>query len=295
MTKPRAEVLRDAWNQSGAPLSQWVVEARADEVIVVDDADPNQRRFMRVPAVISGSDVVFGAAQPYDPDTEKVLVYASAAESRPDVPPADPQPDSAPEPDVPPADPVSVPEPPAAEPETAPSTDPKGEDTVSTLSADVRNRLGLPEDADDAAVLAALDTVKAKADTAPTEDQIAASAAADKEREELRAEVKVLASTVESVTAKLAEVEKEKAATVKASVLDAAVKQGKIKPGERDQWATDYDAAPAAITRVLASIAPGTAVPVNPAGEVTDPDTADLDAEWAAVSAVFPPSATGGN
>lgn len=302
MSKPRAEILRDAWNQSGAPLTQWVVEARADEVIVVDDADPNNRTFVRIPAVISGDRVVFGRAEPYDPETEKVLVYASAAESRPTVPPVepapDPEPDPAPEPDDdqqnPPADPEPAPQPPAAEPDNAP-TDPKeGEGHVSTLSTDVRTRLGLPDDASDADVLAALDNVKAKADTA--DEQIAASAAADKERDELRAEVKVLASTVESVTAKLAEVEKEKAATIKASVLDDAVKQGKIKPADRDQWAKDYDDAPAAVTRVLASIAPGTAVPVSPTGYTGSTETtADEDAEWdALVSRLDGPTAAKG-
>lgn len=178
-------------------------------------------------------------------------------------------------------------EPPAAEPDHAPSTEPK-EDSVSTLSADVRNRLGLPEDADDAAVLAALDTVKAKADTAPTDEQIKASAAADQQRQELEKEVKVLASQVDILSRTVAAAEKEKASMVKASVLDDAIKQGKIKPNDKDQWAKDYDEAPGAITRVLASIAPGTAVPVNPAGEVTDPNSVDVDTEWAAFAHMFP-------
>ncbi|PZG10304.1 hypothetical protein C1I95_28190, partial [Micromonospora craterilacus] len=90
MPKARAEILRDAWNASGAPLTQWVSEARADEVIVVDDSDPTARKFVRVPAVIASGGVTFGAPQPYDPDTDRVVVYASAAESRPPTP--DPEP-----------------------------------------------------------------------------------------------------------------------------------------------------------------------------------------------------------
>ncbi|WBB94196.1 phage protease [Verrucosispora sp. WMMC514] len=302
MPQARAEILRDAFNASGAPPTQWVVEARADEVIVVDDADPSDRKFTRVPAVISGDQVVFGQAQPYDPETDRIVVYASAAESRPltlpanpvtdpvDLPPApEPEPAPNPEPANPAPDPGSepavtpdapttgggAPVPPAAEPDNAPTEPKEGEGPVSTLSTDVRSRLGLAEDADDAAVLAALDAVRTKADAAPNPEQVAASAAAE---QELRKEVEVLASTVKDVTAKLATVEAEKAATVKASVLDDAVRQGKIKPADRDQWATDYDEAPNAITRVLASIAPQTAVPTVLAGHAgSGDDTGPVD------------------
>lgn len=187
---------------------------------------------------------------------------------------------------------------PAAEPETV--TTEMEEDIVSDLS-EFRSRLGLSDDADEAAMLAALDVLKTKADTPPSPgpEQVAASAAAEEaekkvaaataEAADLRKEVEILASTVKDVTTKLAASEAEKASTVKASVLDDAVKKGKIKPADKSQWEKDYDEAPAAVTRVLASIADGTAVPVTVAGETGDPEgVGDIDAEWRAVSHLFP-------
>lgn len=141
---------------------------------------------------------------------------------------------------------------------------------MSTLSTDVRSRLGLTDTDDDAAILAALDALKAKAETPPAAtpdpELVAASAAAAKEAEETRKEVAVLASQLTAVTAELAASKAEKAANTKATVLDTAQQQGKFTPAQREQWATDYDEAPAAVTRILASIAPGTAVPVAASG-----------------------------
>lgn len=183
----------------------------------------------------------------------------------PASPPDDPGP-TEPEPQTPPQ-PGGVPHSPGAEPEQEVPTDPEGDDPVSTLSTDVRSRLGLAEDADDAAVVAALDALKQKAEQPePNPEQVAASAAAVAENAELKAEVKVLASRMEQVTAELAATKAKEAATVKASVLDKAQAEGKFAPADRPQWETDYDEAPAAITRVLASIAPGTAVPVVASG-----------------------------
>jgi hypothetical protein len=190
-------------------------------------------------------------------------------------------------------------EPPAAEPETA--TTEMEEDIVSDLS-EFRSRLGLSDDADEAAMLAALDALKTKADTppSPTPEQVAASAAAAEEAEkkvaaataeaaDLRKEVEILASTVKDVTTKLAAVEAEKTATVKASVLQKAQDEGKFAPADRPQWEEDYDKAPAAVTRVLASIAPGTVVPTRVNGEIGDPEgVGDIDAEWRQVSHLFP-------
>ncbi|MFB6392623.1 2'-5' RNA ligase family protein [Polymorphospora lycopeni] len=186
-----------------------------------------------------------------------------------------------------PSEPQGDPILPAAEPEPAPQPEPE-EDTLSTLNADVRSRLGLAEDADDTAILAALDALKTKADTPPQPDpqQVAAAAKAEEEANELRKEVKVLASQVQTMSQKLADAEKAKADTIKASVLDEAEKQGKFKPADRAQWETDYDEAPAAITRVLASIAPGTAVPVAASGYTGEAEpTQDTDAEFEAMMA----------
>jgi hypothetical protein len=166
---------------------------------------------------------------------------------------------------------------PAAEP--APST--TEEDMVS-LDPDVRQRLGLADDADKTAVLAAIDELKTKADTPaePSPEAVAASAANTEKRVELEKEVAALTSRMQEVTAELAATKAEKVETVKASVLDAALKDGKIKPADKDQWSKDYDEAPGVTTRVLASIAPGTAVPVMASGHTgpAEPDALDPDA-----------------
>ncbi|GGN39540.1 2'-5' RNA ligase/predicted nuclease with TOPRIM domain [Actinoplanes campanulatus] len=187
--------------------------------------------------------------------------------------------------DPPPEDPASSL--PAAEPEPN-----KQEEDLVSLSDELRSRLGLADGAEEVDALAAIDALKAAAEKSPepTAEMIQASAnatakaeQAEAEKDELRKEVNVLASRMEQVTTELAAAKAEQAATVKASVLDDAIKQGKIKPADKAQWETDYDDAPAAITRVLASIAPGTAVPVMAAGHAgpAEPTSGDsLDAEY---------------
>ncbi|WP_213004870.1 phage protease [Paractinoplanes toevensis] len=191
---------------------------------------------------------------------------------------------------------AGIPNLPAAEPEHEINPDPK-EDLVSTELSGIRSRLGLDDTADEQAILSALDELKAKADTPitpePTPEMVAASAAAvekaelaEAEKDELRKEVTVLASQVQTMSAKLAATEAEKAATVKASVIGEAARLGKFTPAEREQWETDYDEAPGAITRVLASIAPGTAVPVMASGTAGTPEPVDgTDDDWDAIVA----------
>lgn len=294
------ERIHAAWNASGQPEQQWIVEAAADQVIVMDNTD---RSLVRVPVTVDGDTISFGTpvrVRPaYVPDTEPEaagrMVFASAEESRPGTPPASAPPapnpaddtDPAPaetEPEDEPDDQTGTPEPPAAEPE--PNPEPTEEDPVS-LSETMRSRLGLDENADEKAALAAIDALITKADQQPNPEQVAAAA---EKRTELEKEVQVLAAQVQSVTAQLAATKAAEAATVKASVLDAAVQAGKIAPADREQWAADYDAAPAAITRVLATIAAGTAVPVSAAGYTGTTETGSAgafdDAEYNAVFGV---------
>lgn len=168
---------------------------------------------------------------------------------------------------------------PAAEP-----GNPTTMEEIMPLSTEVYQRLGLAEDADHDEVSAAVLAVLDKADGQPDPQQVAAAAA---ERDGLVKEVDLLKGQVEAMSGKLAEVEAEKAATVKASVLGTAQQQGKFTPADRSRWDKDYDEAPEVVTRVLASIAPGTAVPVNPHGSVGQPldvsasdDDADPEPEW---------------
>jgi 2'-5' RNA ligase len=275
----RAEKIRAAWNASGAPMSQWVQEARTDAVVVVDDTD---RSYRLVPVSLSGDQVVFGEPQPYDPESDRPLVFASRAESRPEVAASDPA-------EVPPPAEPSVPVLPAAEPEQEINPDPK-EDLVSTDLSALRSRLGFDDTADLDAIAAKVNEWKTKAEAPvePTPEMVAASAAAETEKDELRKEVQVLASRMEQVTTELAATKAKEAATVKASVFDAAVKDGKVKPADREQWEKDYDEAPAAVTRVLASIAVGSAVPVMASGTTGAPEpetnaAEEFDREYASL------------
>jgi hypothetical protein len=124
--------------------------------------------------------------------------------------------------------------------------------------------------------------VPSVADPAP--EQVAAAAAKEQENTELRKEVEVLASQVKTMSDELATAKAEKAADVKASVLGDAKRQGKFAPADEARWSTDYDEAPGAVTRILASIAPGTAVPVAAAGhtgspaETTEAESNEFDA-----------------
>lgn len=175
---------------------------------------------------------------------------------------------------------TGTPDLPAAEPE--PITEPKEEDPVSDLS-EVRSRLGLAEDADETAIYAALDELKTKAtaERQPDPAQAAAVQAQAAENVELRKEVDLLNAGMEAVTAELAATKAEKAASTKKAVLDEAEKAGKFKPADRAQWETDYDEAPAAVTRMLARIAEGTAVPVTATGYTGSTETAtDEDAAF---------------
>lgn len=295
----REDLIRSAFNAS-QPQNRWIVEINESGVVVIDDTD---RSLHRIPVEV-GDTVTFGESTPvhmaYVPlDSELVsasrTVFASRAESRPDVAatvldtPQPAQPPPNPTPPVEPPNPA-VPPDPTEEPQTppqpggvpvsgepagpqSPGAEPvtnelEGDRPVSTLSADMRSRLGLADDADEAAALAAIDALKVKAETPPepNPEQVAASAAAARENEELRQEVKVLASQVESMSSKLAATEAEKAASVKASVLGEAQRLGKFKPADREQWEKDYDDAPAVVTRTLARIAAGAEVPVVAAG-----------------------------
>ncbi|WP_433460705.1 phage protease [Micromonospora sp. CA-248212] len=266
-----ADRIRAAWNKS-APVQQYIVQVRASDVIVMDETDRSTRR---VPVTVNGDEVTFGEPVPValdyvpaDTVAASVAVYASRDESRPDpeVPAGEPSVPAAPAPtESAPTEPT--PELPAAEPEPAPSTEPKGEDPVSTLSTDVRSRLGLADDADDNAVLAALVELKSKADQQPSAEQVAASAAA---RDEMKTEI-------ERLSGELAKIHASAAADAKTALFDAAVRAGKLKPAERDGWEARYDRAPEVITEILASIAPNTAVPVAASGYTGDTEAQGVD------------------
>ncbi len=162
---------------------------------------------------------------------------------------------------------------PAAEPE--PLTEPK-EDLVSTLSTDVRSRLGLEENADDAAVLAAIEALQTQPDPEPTpepEPDPALVAA----NNNLNEKVSQLTEQVQQMGAELAAAKAEKASSIRASILDNAQKSGKFAPADRSTWEARYDRAPEVTAEVLASIPDGTAVPVDTSGYTGEGEPASGD------------------
>lgn len=171
---------------------------------------------------------------------------------------------------------------PAAEPEP---TQPNEEDTVSDLS-EFRSRLGLPDTADEAAVLAAIDALKGTNTDPPTgttPDNGGEPAALVTLPPDAQAELSRMSQ-------ELADIRAEKAATVKAALFDGAVRAGKIRPADRGDWEARYDKAPEVVTEVLGAIAAGSAVPVAQAGHTGEPE--GNAGEDAAFDRLFPPAAT---
>ena len=142
------------------------------------------------------------------------------------------------------------------------------------LSPAVAEALGVPVDADDEAVLAAIAQrpPAATEPTAPTTQEggtVDAPPPADVEQlvtaAVARATAPILA-TLESTTTELSALKAERVTAARDRVIGDAITAGKIKPADRQAWEADYDGNPAVITSVLARIAPGTAVPVTAAG-----------------------------
>lgn len=303
-----ADVVRSAYNASDAPHSRWIVEVDegASEVIVIDDAD---RSLHRVPVVMADGQVSFGEAQPvrmaYVPaDAEPVaassrVVFASRNESRPPEPDVEPPaeqgqppdaelpapdpgpPDTTTQPDTTPPDPGGVSVSPAAEPEPSIQSE---EDDVS-LSA-IRSRLGLPDDADENAILAQIDDVLDKA-TAPTPEPVAASAPKLPEgvvtiEKSMLDELRVNAAAGAQAAKRQQEEDRDR-------FIAAAVQVGKFTPHRVAHWTRAYDLDPEGTRQAIDSLAEGL-VPVEAAGYTGTPepskDALD-DAEAAAWGAAF--------
>jgi 2'-5' RNA ligase len=241
------------------------------------NSDSPSHRFAVVPKD-AGPDSTFDGdySEVEDADLRKLAALLDKAGADPNVRASSP-------PEISPPAETPAPILPAAEPEPV-NTDPK-EDLVSTDLSALRSRLGLDDAADMDAALAAVDALKAKADTPtePTPEAVAASAAAEQEATELRTMVTKLTEQMTAISTELAAAKQEKADTVKASVLGEAKRLGKFTPADEPQWANDYDEAPGVTTRILASIAPGTAVPVMASG-VTGPSEPEVDTDEFGVS-----------
>jgi hypothetical protein len=172
---------------------------------------------------------------------------------------------------------------PAAEPEHEIPTEPK-EDLVSDLSA-FRSRLGLDDTADEQAMLAALDELKTKAETPaePTEEMVAASAAATEKAERAQSALELMKEELARQSSELATIKASAASSVKASFFGGLLTAGKLKPADRETWEARYDRDPEMVSEILGGRAEGSEVPVMASGTVgsAEPEGAeDVDTEF---------------
>ncbi|MEV5211343.1 phage protease [Micromonospora sp. NPDC053740] len=284
------DVRRDYYDK--APWSHWITEVHLDplQLIVVDD-DSGQR--WRVPVDVTGDDT-FTFGEPvqvlvrYVDKPEQVaasvgqpIVYASRAESRPGQQPTASTPTEPAEPtaepvEPAPAEPLANPELPAAEPE--PTTEPK-EDPVSTMS-DVRSRLGLPDDADEAAVSAA---VLAAIGGQPTEHTTDATPEAVTEPETPAEPTPVAASTSPALPDGVVTIDREALAELRRNAtlgataherqrvadrdatIAAAMNDGKFAPARKDHWVKAWEADPEGTKATLSALESGL-IPMAAAG-----------------------------
>lgn len=179
--------------------------------------------------------------------------------------------------------------------------------TQVDITPEMREALGVDENADEVAVLAALKGLKTPAVTSPptqenqpgtlpvstavSESQNQAtstpetSESVDVERliaERIAASEKRSGALIEALSGELADRKAKEAADHKQTVISAAAAAGKFTPADRAAWEKDYDEAPAATERILARMAPGTAFAVTASGYAGsgDPAAIDFDAEY---------------
>lgn len=214
--------------------------------------------------------------EPERPDTTGWPATPSGIPIDPaDLPPAPAQPATAPAPTTP-AEPTPVP---AAEPEQP--TEKKGDDM--SLS-EFRSRLGLPDDADEATVLAKLD------EKLKTPEPVAAAAALPP------GVVAIEASALTDLRTKAeagARAEQRQRTEDRDRFIAAAVTDGKFAPARRDHWVKAWDADPEGTKATIDGLEKGLVVPVAAKGRMGTTDEDPNDAEFAEFDRLFsnPPTA----
>lgn len=284
----------------------WITEFHLDplQLIVCDD---RSGKHYRVPVNLTGEDT-FEFGEPAEvlvryvdaesdaavtaSAADKRLVYASRAESRPgqrpaaasdpvEVPPAQPDgdPDAATEPATPAAPEVVPADVPAAQPDA-----PTNQEDDMSLSA-IRARLGLGDDADEAAVLAALDAklptdAGGDAPDSPAVEPAPVPVAAAKPQLPdgvVAIDASTLAELRRGAQLGIQAAERQRVSD-RDRVIDDAVAAGKISPARKEHWVKSWEADPDGTKDTLASLEAGLVVPVVMAGATGDgEELADLD------------------
>jgi hypothetical protein len=286
-----------------APWSYWITEFHLEplQLIVVDD---NSGKHFRVPVSVTGEDAFeFGSPvevlvryvdaegdQAVSASTSgagKRLIYASRAESRPG---SKPEPVKASEPEPP------VTAPAAADPAPLPADDLPAAEPVNQLTqeddmslSEFRSRLGLPDDADEAAVLAALDgrlqpapptTQPEGTDDPPVPVEKVPELVGASTKPALPAGVVAIEASVLDDLRRKAELGAQAAERQRVgdrdAVITAAISDGRIPPARRDHWVTAWEADADGTKGVLASLEPGLVVPTVLAG-TTGPGEDEVD------------------
>lgn len=159
--------------------------------------------------------------------------------------------------------------------------------------------LGVAVDADDEAVESAARALREKADAPPpavaqteesgtSTDSAPASTETPDVAQLVAAAVAPFEEALKVTSGELAALKADKVAGIKAQVIGSAITKGKIRPSDRATFEAQYDAAPDAITAVLAALADGTAIQVAASGVPGEPVmSSEEDAEWAKIAGYF--------
>jgi hypothetical protein len=157
------------------------------------------------------------------------------------------------------------------------------------VTPELREALGVGEDADLDAIVA---RARELATPAPAEDPATGLRASDgaSEKDELMDEVRKLSAKVEALEAvagKGVEASKELFAAKRDASIREAIRLGKIAPSQKDEWTSHYDSAPQMVESMLASMAPNEALAAGEVGE-DEQDEAASSADVDAVRALVP-------
>ncbi|MGH3658196.1 MAG: phage protease, partial [Micromonosporaceae bacterium] len=278
-------------SEHGQSWDHWIVQVELDPLAVIYQDDESGSYF-HVPVTLGSGDgvsaVAFGepaervmqfAPKKAAAAAGKAIRFASKAESRPGTPPGQPT--------------GPTPKTPAANPAAGSNNDP-GEEPAVAFSDEqlttLRQKLGTPEDADEATILAALDeALEERADppAAPPKSEdtpvpLAAStgktpAGAVVIDSETLERLQAQGRQGEAAAARLAKDDRDRA-------VEAAVQAGKFPPSRKQHWQTAWDHDPEGTKQALASMPPNM-VPLVSAGNLGDPE--ETDAEF---DRLFPPT-----
>lgn len=299
-----SEDVRRAYYEN-APYAVWICEMQLDplQLITVND---ETAEYARVPVVLDGDTVTFGEAVPVviqyidkpaqgQQTAASVLVFASRAESRPGQPsapggtpqtPAEAIRRVAKASGLNPAEPADPQTPPAEPAEPVTPT----EGASMALDEGLRERLGLPENADEATILAALDDkLNGPADPPPAEPAVEPPATPALPDGIVTIDEQTLTQLREQAAEGVAARAQQRTEARDRTISDA-IKAGKIPPARREHWEQAWKADAEGTRQTLASLAPGL-VPLADHGAPGGEETGDpLDAE---IDRLFPPTVKG--